>query len=101
MGSRRSRPTTVRARAVHGERSGRMAPHRYAAPAVTYTVEARSTGRSRLKVEPDTFPGVRLILPLGDTSITVRLSPDEAAHLAAGLAAAAEGCADARLEVSA
>ena len=69
-----------------------------AAPAVGYTIDTHATGRSRLRVEIDEYPGVRLILPLGDTTITIRVSPDEAAHLADGLAVAAEACAEARFE---
>ena len=71
---------------------------RHAAPAITYSIQSEARGRSRLKVDTDAdYLGVTLTLLLGDTTITIKCSPDEAAHLAAGLTAAAEATRGARL----
>lgn len=74
----------------------RMRQH-HAAPAITYDIETHARGRGVLRVTVDDYPGVNITLPLGDTTITVRLSPDEAEHLAKGLTTAAAAVAAARL----
>ena len=74
---------------------------RHAAPAVTYFLESDDRGRGCLKVDTDTeYLGVTLTLPMGPTTLKVRLSPDEAAHLAKGLVAAAEATKAARNPVA-
>lgn len=82
----------------HRRRQGPPMGIRHAAPAVTYRIESEARGRACLKVDTDTdYLGVRLTLPMGPTALTVLLSPDEAAALAAGLTAAAEETRYARL----